>query len=282
MVSVNPDDAFTGKLVIVAPHMDDEALACGGLIARFSRKECIHIIYATDGMKSPAPVMPGDVISSDLGEVRVQESTAAMSFLGIPEDNLHYLQLPENQWKKNMKAAETLLVELIQRIHPDYIFIPFRYDRHPDHVAINHVITESQKQGKYQAQLLEYFVYHRWRLLAKKDIRAYIKPEHLMIIDNTGVSEQKWMALNCYKSQTSRYFAWQTRPILTPQLLEEESQNPEYFLVYDPSLPGAAVFSSTTFWIRVVHRIEPLLKDWKYQIMVLLKRVFGKYVSAAE
>jgi hypothetical protein len=39
--------------------MDDEALACGGLIAKLPQKERIHIVYATDGMKSPAPIMAG-------------------------------------------------------------------------------------------------------------------------------------------------------------------------------------------------------------------------------
>jgi LmbE family N-acetylglucosaminyl deacetylase len=101
VLTVDPNEAFQGTVLIVAPHMDDEALACGGLIARLSMKERIHIIYATDGMKSPAPVLPRfDSISPELGEARVQESIQAMKFLGVPEENLHFLRLPEAGLKK--------------------------------------------------------------------------------------------------------------------------------------------------------------------------------------
>ena len=101
MISVDPNEFFQGAIAIVAPHMDDEALACGGLIARISAAERIHVIYATDGMKSPAPVMPRiDSISPDLGEVRIQESIRSMEFLGVPEENLRFLRLPEAGLKK--------------------------------------------------------------------------------------------------------------------------------------------------------------------------------------
>src|SRR5262245_40734826 len=100
---------FTGTMVIIAPHMDDEALACGGLIAKLTNKDRIHVIYATDGMKSPAPIMPGDAISPDLGKVRVQESTAAMKVLGIPEKNLHFLCLPEAQLRENLPVLKKSL-----------------------------------------------------------------------------------------------------------------------------------------------------------------------------
>jgi hypothetical protein len=64
---------------------------------------------------------------------------------------------------------------------------------------------------------------------------------------------------------------------LTPHLLDEESENPEYFLLYNPALPGAAVFSSAVLWIKFVHRVEPLIKGWKYVTGALLIRAFRSY-----
>ena len=168
---------LTGKIVIVAPHMDDEALACGGLIAELPNKNDIHIIYATDGMKSPAPIIPGrDQISSNLGKIRMNESMEAMKHLGVPERNLHFLCLPEAKLHKNGSLLQIPLCKKLNQLNPRHIFVPFRYDRHLDHLAVNHAVVSELERGTVQAQLIEYFVYYRWRLLPKRDVRKYLKP----------------------------------------------------------------------------------------------------------
>lgn len=270
---------LTGKIVIVAPHMDDEALACGGLVAKLRHKNGIHIIYATDGMKSPAPIIPGrDQISPDLGKTRIQESVEAMKLLGVPEHNLHFLCLPEAQLKKHRSSLRNLLRNKIRTIAPEQIFVPFRYDRHPDHLAVNHAIVSDFGQGDMQPQLIEYFVYYRWRLMSKRDIRRYIRPQLLFKLEIADVAGQKRQALDCFTSQTTIYYPWQTRPILTSILLDEECQNPEIFLISNDPSAGAAVFSSSVFWIRLVHRLEPFLQRWKYRIAAILQRLLQNYV----
>jgi LmbE family N-acetylglucosaminyl deacetylase len=270
----DPIEMFQGKILIVAPHMDDEALACGGLIAKLPLKEHIHIIYATDGMRSPSPIFPGrDSISPDLGEVRVQESKSAMGLLGVPEKNLHFLRLPEAQIRKYIPALEKMLWKIIDEIQPHFIFTPFRYDRHPDHLAINQVFSNAKLEGFLTAQIIEYFVYYRSKLLPLRDIRKYIKSNFLIELTIDDVAAEKRKALDCFTSQTTIFYPWQTRPILTSTLLDEECQNPEYFLLYDPSFPGTAVFTNSIPWIRVAHWIEPFLKKWKYLTGAYLKRM---------
>jgi len=270
---------LTGKIVIVAPHMDDEALACGGLIAKLPHKDGVHIIYATDGMKSPAPIIPGrDKISPDLGKTRMQESIEAMKLLGVPEHNLHFLCLPEARLKKHLSSLRNLLRNKIRTIAPKQIFVPFRYDRHPDHLAVNHAIVSDFQQGDTQPQLIEYFVYYRWRLMSKRDIRRYIRPQFLFKLEIGDVAQQKRQALDCFTSQTTIYYPWQTRPILTSILLDEECQNPEFFLISNDSSAGAAVFSNSVLWIHLVHRLEPFLQRWKYRIGATLKRLLQDYV----
>jgi LmbE family N-acetylglucosaminyl deacetylase len=271
-----------GKIVIVAPHMDDEALACGGLIAKLPHKDGVHIIYATDGMKSPAPIFPGrDKISPNLGESRMQESIEAMKSLGVPEQNLHFLGLPEAQLRKHLSSLRHLLSDKIRAIAPRQIFVPFRYDRHPDHLAVNHAIVSDFQQGNTQPQLIEYFVYYRWRLMSKRDIRRYIRPEYLFKLEIGDVALLKREALACFTSQTTIYYPWQTRPILTSKLLDEECRNPEFYLITDGSPTGAAVFSSSVLWIHLVHRLEPFLQRWKYQIGAYLKRLLQDHVRGS-
>ena len=263
-----------GPVVIVAPHMDDEALACGGMIAKLPDKRATHIIYVTDGMKSPAPIIPGrDEITGDLSRVRMQESMAAMKLLGVPEANLHFLCLPEARVRDHVPQLRQLLRTKLHSLEPACIFVPFRYDRHPDHLAVNHVVVSELAQGNLEARLIEYFVYYRWRLMPKRDIRKYIRPRFLYKLDISDVAEKKRQALNCFESQTSIFYPWQTRPILTSRLLDEECQNPEYFLVEDGSFRGTNIFTGYRAWIRLVHRVEPVLQKWKYLTGALLKRM---------
>ena len=270
---VDPSRDFPGRIVLVVPHMDDEALACGGLLARLPEKERIQIIYATDGGRSPEPILPRrDKVADDLGEIRISESIAAMRVLGVPRDNLHFLRLPEAKLTQHRPRLEEALGRLLKVAQPDFVFLPFRYDRHPDHLVINHVVTQWHNLGWITAQLVEYFVYYRWRMLPGRDLRGYIEPQHLLQLDITSVAADKRAALDCFRSQVTRMYTWQTRPILTPALLDEECRQPEIFLKHEAGVQGPAVFAHAAAWIRLVHRLEPTLQKWKYIGGALLKR----------
>jgi LmbE family N-acetylglucosaminyl deacetylase len=271
---IDPIELFKGALLFIAPHMDDEVLACGGLIARLPNKERIHLVYVTDGMKSPAPVIPGrDMITPDLGKIRVQESIDAMCYFGIPPENLRFLELPESELRKYTHELETALLKAFSELRPNFVFIPFRYDRHPDHLAINQIVTDALHQGMIQAKIVEYFVYYRSRLLPSRDIRKYIHPQHLLKVDIKDVAREKRTALDCFSSQTTIFYPWQTRPILTSSLLDEECENPEYFLLYNREYPKHTIFLGSVLWIRIAHRIEPILQKWKYLASSFLKRL---------
>jgi LmbE family N-acetylglucosaminyl deacetylase len=277
MTWVKPAEVFQGGIVITVPHMDDCVLACGGTIAKLPQKERIHLIYATDGMSSPAPILPWrDSISPDLGKVRKQEAKTAMGSLGVPKENIHFLDLPDGQLKNHIETLSHSLTQLIERIAPTHILMPFRYDRHIDHLALNQAVTIAHQHGDYKAELTEYFVYHRWRLLPEGDVRKYIHPQHLFGINIEEVSTRKRAALDCFKSQTTKFYVWQTRPNLSSQLLDEVSGTPEIFLRYDAAFSGTTVFTGAVAWIRLAHKLEPYLKKKKDQIVALWNRGFHR------
>jgi LmbE family N-acetylglucosaminyl deacetylase len=275
MTGMEPGDLLPGVTVIVVPHMDDGVLACGGTIAQIPHKKNVHIVYATDGRRSPAPLLPWrDSVPVDLADVRAKEAKEAMGLLGIPKKNIHFLNLPDGRLRHHIPALNRLLKELIQSIKPTHILIPFRYDRHVDHLALNRVITTAYQKGIFSAELIEYFVYYRWKLLPDKDVRLYIRPQHLIEMSIKNASAQKRAALDCFKSQTTRFFEWQTRPNLTPLLLDEVSQAPELFLPYDAAVPGASIFTRYITFIRLAHRLEPFLKKQKDQTIAIWRRIF--------
>jgi hypothetical protein len=131
------------------------------------------------------------------------------------------------------------------------------------------------KEGVYRGDLFEYFVYYECRLLPAGDIREYIRPQHLLQVDIEDVSARKRAALDHFKTQTTRFYDWQTRPNLTPQLLDKVSRTPEFFLRYDASAPGPAVFDRSVTWIRMAHRLEPIIKKRKDQVVALCTRGLG-------
>ena len=268
MQEVSVAGYFAGSGLVAAPHMDDEVLACGGTLALLPNKADWHVVYASDGRGSPEPVAPWrDKVADDLGAVRQEEARAAMSCLGIPEANLHFLDLPDGRLARHEAELGQAVSRLIADLQPDHVLVPFRYDRHSDHLALNRAVTRLAHSGAYKKALTEYFVYYRWRMLPGGDVRHYLRRNLVQKVAISAASSQKRAALGCFKSQTTRYYPWQVRPTLSAELLDEVCGEPELFLRYDPALPGAAIFARAVPWIRLAHRLEPFLKKRKDRLL---------------
>jgi LmbE family N-acetylglucosaminyl deacetylase len=273
-VPINPGEAFPGTVVVAAPHMDDEILACGGTLARLPDKERIHVAFATDGSRSPVPTFPWQGRPApDLPAIRRDEAVAALGVLGIGRERVDFWDLPDGALVRQARELRERLATLIDQVRPDSVFTPFRYDRHPDHVALHHATLWAAHRASPPVAVVEYFVYYRWALIAGGDVRRYLKPGLLIEIDSSAVSERKHDALTHYRSQTTRFYPWQDRPILPPERVVEVCRAPEYFLRYDAGCPGSRVFERSRHWLRLVHAIEPGLKRRKEEVRALLRGV---------
>lgn len=261
---IDPAERFRGRLALVAPHMDDCVLGCGGTLAQLPCGGEVHVVYATDGRASPAPVWPRvNHRASDLAAIRADEARAALGHLGIPLENIHFLGLPDGGlWRQRAVLHEALVMRLGQ-IRPAHIMLPFRYDRHADHVALNRAVIAACREAGPSASLHEYFVYTRWRLLAEGDVRRYLRPDEIWQVDIEAAAPRKRAAREMFKSQTTRFYPWQSRPNLTPQFLDEVSRTPEFFLRCTDARPGSAVLDRARTWIRVAHWLEPRIKKGK-------------------
>jgi LmbE family N-acetylglucosaminyl deacetylase len=271
---------FAGSGLIVVPHMDDEVLACGGTIALLPDKSAWHVAYATDGMASPEPTLPRrQVVPAELGRVRRSEAQAALTFLGLPAANVHFMNLPDGRLRRHRPQLQQEVASLVHRLKPDHLLIPFRYDRHPDHLALNHALVALVQQGSIEATLSEYFVYYLWRLLPGGDVRRYVRSELLHEVDVSSVRQQKRAALDFFKSQTTCYYPWQTRPNLTNEYLDGVCREPEMFLRSDEVITGAAVFARAETWIRLAHSVEPPLKRARDRLIGLKEEARRAYGS---
>ena len=263
---MNEDESpLSGGILVVAPHMDDETLGCGMLMTRHATKYAVHVLFATDGARSPeraGAVAP----ASGLAAVRETEAVHALTILGIPQANVEFLRFPDGSLEEHRPQLGAIVAERVATLRPSYVLVPFRYDRHRDHLAVNHAVTESVSAGRLNAQLLEYFVYTQWRLLRSGDVRDYLPAEDLLHVSSPAAAERKRRALACYRSQTTRYFDWQRRPILAETLIDRVCGEPETFLRHRPERNGRRGLARGRRWVPIACRLEPALKSWKDRV----------------
>ncbi len=276
MYDKDPAKIFEGVILVVAPHMDDEILACGATMAALPEKQSIHVIYATDGARSPTPDLPwGARPNPALVQVRKTEAGNALDTLGIPAANATFLGLPDGCLKSRENELVDMLTTHILHVQPNHVFAPFRLDRHPDHLAVHRATVMALRSARSSASFNEYFVYFRWRLLPGGDIRKVIRDDLRICVPVSAHADDKRRALACYASQTTRYFEWQSRPILAPGNIDEVCNTPEYFLQTVCGAPDSQVFSRWAPWIPFAHVLEPRLKkikEWSKSIWRLLNR----------
>ncbi|MDD4899111.1 MAG: PIG-L family deacetylase [Candidatus Omnitrophica bacterium] len=99
-------EPFSGydRVLVLAPHPDDEAIGCAGVIQEALAKNAnIHVVYLTNGDHNEFAFIvyekrivfrTGEFIH--LGGVRRKEAVKAMDLLGLDESELAFLGYPDN------------------------------------------------------------------------------------------------------------------------------------------------------------------------------------------
>ena len=262
-MTVSRPAEFDARVLVIAPHMDDESLGCGLLLATHPRKDQAHVLIVTDGSRSPHPPQPDASETRRLAAVREQEAREALAVLGVPASNIVMLGLPDGSLRGMVARLRAELTNHIRRIAPQCVFVPFRYDRHPDHLAVNRAVCDAKRAGDIDAAVFEYFVYSQWRLLRTGDVRDYLPPASLRRLPPGTAGDLKRRALECHRSQTTCFYPGQPRPVLSPELLDRVCAEPEAFLAYDPAHDGPRGLARGRAWVPVAHVIEPVLKRLK-------------------
>ncbi len=124
------DDLAGEKILILAPHCDDETIGCGGAMLRYvEKKKEVFLVYLTDSQKQGSRENP-----EGIREERRQEAYALAGALGLPKENLFFLGGADGDLLHS--PVEGALAEVIRSVRPDTIFLPVVLDTHPDHYAV--------------------------------------------------------------------------------------------------------------------------------------------------
>lgn len=280
---INAESLLSQRLLIIAPHMDDEILGCGGSILLHEDKSKIHCVYATDGSRSPAPLLPWTgSVDPNIGEIRRREALQAMHEVGVPQDNLVFLNFPDGALSRNIRGFRSRLSHEITRIDPSIVLAPFRYDLHSDHVAVNRCARAILSREKRDRLLLEYIVYYRWRLIGSGDVRSMIPESRFLTVSTKSVAAGKSSAIYRYRSQTETLSDWQDQPILTARNIADRCGEDEFFLLSNPNEPLTRVFGKNRYRIVTAHFLQRVGKRRKDQLIAFFKWLlqFGRKSDA--
>ena len=258
--------AAPGPWLVVAPHMDDESLGCGMLLAQRDAAQRVHVTFASDGSRSP-PLPPGDAALQGLVGLRQEEARRALAELGVAETDVEFLSFPDGTLSRSLGPLQSALEARIRALEPAHVLVPFRYDRHPDHLAVNRAVTGLRSAQRIRAEVWEYFVYSQWRLLPSGDVRSHLRGEDLYATFSEAAAVRKRRALECHRSQTTLLSPAQPRPILTAALLDRVCGEPEALLRQRADFPGRQVLEEYRWWIPIAHRLEPVLKRLKDRVV---------------
>jgi LmbE family N-acetylglucosaminyl deacetylase len=146
--------------VVVAPHPDDESLACGGLIADACRQGLRGtVVIVSDGAGSHpnSRAYPPDRLKS----VREGEARRAAAELGLAPDEILSLSLPDRFVPCEGEEAEraiAAIVQCVRKIGARSLFVSWRHDPHCDHQASYQIACGVQRR-EGELRLFEYVVW---------------------------------------------------------------------------------------------------------------------------
>ncbi len=179
---------MTENILIFSAHSDDEAVAMGGTISKYSSqgKNVIIVIFSNGAGSSPW-LKEGVVI-----EERIKEAEEVRKFLGAKETI--FLGLKDGKLNEEIKKPKTKnkLKEIIKKYKPKQVFTHSSLDPHQDHRAVNRITLQVLDEID-KKKTISTFTYEVWNVINEHKPRLYI--------DITKQFKKKIIALKMFGSQ---------------------------------------------------------------------------------
>jgi len=232
-----PYEVREGISVIIAPHQDDETLACGGIIARKRHEGLpVHVVFITDGSASH-PGHPRHT-PPELARLRRAEAMSAMACLGVERAAVHFLDEPDGTLKTISPDRRELLVTRLAReldaIRPAELFLPCNPDGSSEHDATFGFVLEAVRQSSLQPVIWQYPVWSWWNPVLL--LRRWVGSRDCRRLPLEDFRQHKQQAIQCYRSQIAPLEPDITAA-LPADLVDIFLADTEYFFRYEPPPP---------------------------------------------
>jgi LmbE family N-acetylglucosaminyl deacetylase len=189
---MNKEMDWFGRTLIIAPHPDDEVLGAGGTMAKLSESgQEVFVAVVTTG-KPPA------YSAEYVARVRA-EAKSAHDLLGVNET--FWLDQPAAELPDVRNVVlNGAIGEVVQRIAPQTVLVPFPGDIHVDHQLVfrSTLVASRPHQAAYPKTILAY------ETLSETNWNApYITPPFVpnVYLDISNYLERKIAAMRKFSSQ---------------------------------------------------------------------------------
>ena len=222
-VSANDLCPDAARLVVVAPHPDDEILACGGLLAMRAALDLPCLVFAvTDGSASHGTA--DAQACARLGARRAEESYAGLRALGIAPSAVVRMGVPDG-------ATAGHVEDIAHKISPllkphDVVVSTWALDGHPDHEAVSEAARMASAARGCRHLQAPVWMWH-WAVpgdtrIPWAQLAALPLPDHAL--------HAKQQALACHRSQLEPR-PQDAGPVLIPSIVARAARAHEYFFI---------------------------------------------------
>jgi LmbE family N-acetylglucosaminyl deacetylase len=124
------------RVLVIAPHPDDDAIGPGGSLAQHARRgDTVQIVYVTSG-EHGSPVYP----PPELAAIREAEAAKGAATLGA--QGTTFLRQPDGNVSYSIDLVNQF-IQLIRTEKPEALYLPHSNDGHKDHQAAFAIVMEA-------------------------------------------------------------------------------------------------------------------------------------------
>ena len=190
----------------------------------------VYVVVMTDGRNSHKSTLQIEKNPSpkDLIPIRRNELKRATRILGVRRDHLIFLGFEDGSLTLHYQEAKEIVQRILTRLRPGTIYMPDRRDLHSDHSSTGAVVSDAVKSGMLNPRIYAYVVW-------TEDKSRHTRASKEMEFDISRYLTVKRAAINEYKSQFTRLFRSQSRPIIERSMLSRFKRPEERFTILPPA-----------------------------------------------
>jgi LmbE family N-acetylglucosaminyl deacetylase len=185
------------KILVVAPHADDETLGCGGtLLKHFNQGDEIYWLIVTDmSLESGFSASQIQTREDEINNIKKLYGFKETYRLGFAPALLDIIP---------MKDIVIAISSVIENVKPEIIYSVFRNDVHSDHAVVSDGLMAATKSFRHPSikKMLAYETLSETEFSLRIDGKSF-RPN--VFINIEGYLDKKIEIMNCYQSEISEF-----------------------------------------------------------------------------